>query len=391
MAEHEVHQTTSRSVDVIAVDIATRLGLIALFAYWSIVVVLPFLNLVVWAVILAVSLYPVHQWLTAHLGGRAKLASAVITVLGLTVVLGPAAALSLSLVESVQALIVGLRDGTLSVPAPSESVRTWPLIGENVYDFWALAATNLQSVLSAHRPFLVSTGGTLLGTIASVAGGVFTIAASVLIAGFLYGHGPALAEGARRLAKRVVADRGEAFINLTGATIRNVSRGVVGVSVLQALLAGIGLLFAGIPGAGLITVGVLILSIIQIGPGLLLIPVTIWVWVAMDAVPALVFTLYILPIMLIDNVLKPIVMSRGLRTPMLVILIGLVGGTLTHGLIGLFLGPIVLAVFYELLTAWVMMDDATVPTTVGAPLERQFTESVAGDAGHHGDRPSPSP
>src|SRR5262249_19587743 len=126
-----------------------------------------------------------------------------------------------------------------------------------------------------------------------------------------------------------------------------------GISVLQALLAGIGLLVAGVPGASLITSAVLILGIIQIGPSVVLIPVVIWSWFAMDTVAALLFTVYILPVNLIDNVLEPIVMGRGLRTPMLVILVGVIGGTLAYGITGLFLGPIVLAVIWELLATWV--------------------------------------
>ena len=128
---------------------------------------------------------------------------------------------------------------------------------------------------------------------------------------------------------------------------------MIGISLLQALLAGVGLMLAGGPGAGLIALGVLILGIVQIGPGILLLPVIIWVWTAMDTITALIFTLFMVPVTFMDNFLKPNVMARGLETPMLVIFIGVIGGTLTHGLVGLFLGPIVLAVFYELLVAWV--------------------------------------
>src|SRR5690606_15320598 len=142
----------------------------------------------------------------------------------LALILGPAAALSLSLFETVQDVVVGLRDGTIGVPAPPERVRAWPLVGENLYDFWALAATNLEAVLNSHRPVLVSTGGALVAKLAQVAGSVLTIAASIVVAGFLYGHGPALARGGNRLSRRIVADRGDAFIDIGGATIRNVSR-----------------------------------------------------------------------------------------------------------------------------------------------------------------------
>jgi predicted PurR-regulated permease PerM len=133
-----------------------------------------------------------------------------------------------------------------------------------------------------------------------------------------------------------------------------VSQGVVGVSVLQALLAGLGLTVAGIPGASVITSAVLILGIVQIGPSIVIVPTIIWSWITMETTAALLFTVYMVPVNLLDNILKPIVMTRGLRTPMLVIMIGVIGGTLGYGITGLFLGPIVLTVIWELIAAWIV-------------------------------------
>ena len=182
---------------------------------------------------------------------------------------------------------------------------------------------------------------------------VLLLAVSVVIAGFLYVSGPQLAQGGRAFAERIVASRGAAFVDLAGLTIRNVSRGVIGVAAIQALLAGIVLALAGIPGAGLLAFAILILCIVQIGPAPVLLPLLIWAWCQLATGPALLLTLLLVPIMLLDNVLKPLLMGRGLRTPTLVILIGVIGGTITHGLIGLFLGPVVLSVLYDLLVAWV--------------------------------------
>jgi predicted PurR-regulated permease PerM len=147
-------------------------------------------------------------------------------------------------------------------------------------------------------------------------------------------------------------------VQLAGATIRNVSQGVIGVSLLQALLAGIGLTVAGVPGASLIAFGVLVMAIIQIGPSVIIVPVIIWSWMTMETWTALIFTAYMVPVNLIDNVLRPIIFSRGLKTPMLVILVGVIGGTLSNGIIGLFVGPIVLAVTWDLLVAFMRDDDA---------------------------------
>jgi predicted PurR-regulated permease PerM len=347
--------TGGRSADAIAVDIAIRLGLLGVFSYWSLTVVAPFLTIVIWAVILAVAIYPLHQWLAAQLGGRETLASIVITLMGLAIILGPAVALAVSLIENIQTLTGDLKSGSLAIPVPPESIQGWPLIGNSLYAFWNSAATNLEAVLTAHRSVILSTGGSILGRLAGAAGSVLAIGVSVIIAGFLYSHGPVLAEGIRAIARRVVAERGDAFIDIAGTTIRNVSRGVIGIALLQSMLAGIGILLVGIPAAGILTFIVLILCVVQIGPALVLIPLAIWSWTQYDTTTALAFTIYVIPVCLIDNILKPIVMARGLQTPMLVILVGVLGGTVTHGLIGLFLGPVVLAVFYDLARGWVTL------------------------------------
>ena len=158
-------------------------------------------------------------------------------------------------------------------------------------------------------------------------------------------------ESIKNILAHVVGTRGEEFLKLAGATIRNVSRGVIGIAILQALLAGIGLLLAGFPAAGLVSFLVLLLGILQIGPSLILIPLIVWSWFKMDAMMAILFTVYMLPVNFLDNVLRPL-LAKGLNTPMPVILIGLVGGTLAHGIIGLFVGPIVLSIAWQLLLVW---------------------------------------
>jgi predicted PurR-regulated permease PerM len=161
-----------------------------------------------------------------------------------------------------------------------------------------------------------------------------------------------LAEGVKAFSKRIITGRGSEFVDLAGLTIRNVSRGVIGIACLQAALAGIGMVTAHVPGAGLIRFGALVLGIIQIGPSIILIPVIIWSWIKLDTPAALLFTVYMVPVGLVDNVLRPFVMGRGLTTPMPVVFAGLIGGVIAYGVIGVFLGPIVLAVAWGLLVAW---------------------------------------
>jgi predicted PurR-regulated permease PerM len=151
---------------------------------------------------------------------------------------------------------------------------------------------------------------------------------------------------------RALSSRGKELLELAGATIRNVSRGVIGIAFLQALLSGAAFLVAGIPAPGGLALLALLLGIVQIGPTILFIPIIIWSWTAMETTPALAFTVYLTVVSLVDNILRPVLMARGLDTPMPVIIVGVIGGTITHGIAGLFLGPIVLSVAWALLVAW---------------------------------------
>src|SRR4029077_3993972 len=236
--------------------------------------------------------------------------------------------------------------------APPEGVKGWPLLGERVYAIWFLASTNLREALSQIAPQLKPVGTVLLGYAGSVGISMLQFIAAVAISGFLLLPGPSMVKAVRMIFRRIARRRGDEFVSLAGATVRSLARGVIGVSVLQALLVGIGLIVAGVPAAGLFSFLVLILGIVQIGPLIVTGPLVIWSWTTMDLGGALIFSAYMLPVTVLDNFLRPFVMAHGLKTPMLIILVGVIGGVLTHGVIGLFIGPIVLAIAWELLMAW---------------------------------------
>ena len=195
-------------------------------------------------------------------------------------------------------------------------------------------------------------GTKLLQIASNVMLGLLKFVASIIIAGFLFCPGPQLVDGLAQFMERILPPRGREMVQLAGATVRNVSRGVIGISLLQSFLAGAGFLIAGIPAAGVLAFVSLVLAIVQIGPGVVLLPIIIWSWTTMTTAKALMFTAYMVPVGLLDNLLKPILMARGLTTPMPVIVIGVIGGTIAYGIIGLFFGPIVLSVAWELMTVW---------------------------------------
>lgn len=335
------------------IELSIRLGALALLLYWSFLLVQPFISIVIWSAVLTVALYPIFEWISFRLGGRRRLAATLTTILSLLVIIGPATWLALGLIDSFRAISDQLDLSILRIPPPANSVKEWPLIGEPIYQFWELASTNFSAALAKIVPQLKPLGGRLLRVGADTGLGTIKFLVSIVIAGFLFLPAPAIVGAVKRLARRLNPARGEEFADQAAATIRAVSRGVIGISVLQALLAGIGLMAAGIPQASLITFAVLVFGILQIGPSVVLIPVIIWSWTLLDSTTALLFTGYMVPVNLLDNILRPIVMGRGLKTPMLVILIGVIGGTLAYGITGLFLGPIILAVIWELLVAWI--------------------------------------
>jgi predicted PurR-regulated permease PerM len=356
----------ARTPETIAVDIALRLVLIGLFGYLALTLLAPFALIVIWAVIIAVALYPVHAWLARGIGGR--LSATLITLAGLALILGPVTVLVASLVDSLDTLARWLAAEVLELPPPPPGVAAIPVVGETLSEAWALASANLEDFLNRYgtrilgaAQGMIGAGQMMLGAVAGLAVSVFVFLAAVFVSGFLYGPGPALAQETRRLARRVSGPRGAGFVDLAGATIRNVARGVIGVAFFQSLLVGIGFIVAGVPAAGLLTFVALVLSIVQIGAAPVTVPVLIYVWFQFETLPALLLTLYLVPVGFIDNILRPLLMSQGLPVPMLVILAGVIGGTLGYGLVGLFLGPIVLAVFWDLLRFWIDSPPADAP------------------------------
>ena len=328
-----------------------RVICLGLLGYWSLILIRPFLTIIVWSIIITVALYPMFNWLSEVLYGYRALAAVAITLLTLLIMLGPVTWLAVSLAETVRMLLVQVGDGSLAIPPPSGAVKSWPLVGEKVYETWQLASTNLQALIIDVAPHFKPLGTTLLIAAGGVGMNLLKFVVALIISGILLVPGPSLAHSVKNILGRVAAERGEEFVDLAGATIRNISRGIIGIAILQALLAGIGLLFAGVPAAGLFSFLVLLLGVIQIGPSVILLPLVIWSWLVMDTTTAILFTLYMVPVNLLDNILRPLV-AKGLTTPMPVILIGVLGGTLAHGIIGLFVGPIVLSVAWQLLAVW---------------------------------------
>ena len=334
------------------IQIAVRLVLIAVLFYWSFVLLRPFIPILAWAVVLAVALYPTYDWLSLHLGHRPRTAAFLITIVMLAVFLGPATWLGIGLVDGLRSVSGHLSSGDVKIPAPPDSVGNWPLVGKRVYEFWGQASLNLEAAFRQIAPQLKPLTGAILAFAGSAGTGTLKLLASVAITGFLLPAAPRVVAATRNTLAKIAPERRTDFLALAGATIRTVTQGVIGVAVLQSLLAGVGLKIAGVPHAGVLAFAILVLAIVQIGAAPVLLPVAIWAWMVKDPSVAALITVYLVLVGLVDNVLKPLLMGRGLSTPVLVIFVGVLGGTLAHGIVGLFVGPIILAVAWELLMAW---------------------------------------
>ena len=205
----------------------------------------------------------------------------------------------------------------------------------------------------------------LLAAIANAGLGMLQLVIAVIIAGVLLPQAENGARAANAVATRLAGERGPSLVTLAGATIRSVARGVLGTAMIQALLAGVGLVVAGVPAAGLLAFVCLILCTVQIGPGLVLVPAIIYLFWNAETTTAIPSTAWSIPVMLIDNVLKPLLMRSSVDVPTVIILIGVIGGLLAYGLIGVFLGPVIIALGYELFRAWVRGEETVLRRTHG--------------------------
>jgi predicted PurR-regulated permease PerM len=336
-----------------------QIGALLLLLIWCFNIIRPFLGMVVWAVIIAVAIYPVHVSLTGRLGGREKLSGFLLVLAGLAIILVPTWILGESTLVGLKTLSADLKAGTLTIPPPSADVASWPLVGEQVYATWTEAALNLEATLEHYAEQLKSLGHRVFAFVTGTMVGVFQFVFSTIIAGVLLMQAKGGHDVTRNIAASLVgAQDGDRFTAMSILTIRSVVKGVLGVAVIQALLSAIGLAMIGVPAAGLWAGAVLVLAIIQLPPIIILGPIAFWVFSVADPVPATIFLVYAIVVSASDAFLKPMLLGRGVETPMLVILIGAIGGAMASGIIGLFIGAVVLALGYELLVAWMAPDVA---------------------------------
>lgn len=345
-----------------------QIAAVSLLVVWCFQLIAPFLSIVLWGLIIAVALFPLHTKLSSKLGGREKLSSTIFVLLGLAILLVPTFVLTESSISTLRTVGTSLGEGSIRIAPPDASVAEWPLIGEPVHELWTDAAANLEATLNKYEDLLKALGGSVIRSAGSLLVGILQFVFSIIIAGvFLVS-----AEGGYRvsqtLASSLVGESGKGLTDLSVATIRSVAKGVLGVAIIQTLLSAIGLGVAGIPAAGIWAFAVLLLAIMQLPPIIILGPIAVWYFSTAETVPATIFLIYSLFVSVSDGFLKPMLLGRGVEIPMLVILLGAIGGMILLGIVGLFIGAIVLALGYQILMAWMETDELNNP--------RQATEEA---------------
>lgn len=336
-------------------DVLIRAGLITVLVIACYRVFHPFLDLMLWSVILAITLYPLQGRLKRRLGNKEGRTATLIVLVAIALLMVPVYLLGISMATSAGNALTLLKSSSFHIRPPADSVANWPVVGGRIYDVWLQAATDLTSLAQKLAPQLKVAGLALLGKLAGLGVGLLMFIAALVIAGIFMAYADAGRRSAVQIASRIFGpDKGPKVNELCTATIRAVAQGVVGIAFIQMLLVGVGFVLMGIPGAGLLALAVLLLGIMQIPATLITLPVIVFVLATQGAsVGTIVFSIYVFVAGLVDNVLKPLLLGRGVAVPMPVVLIGALGGMVVNGIIGLFIGPVILAVGYQLFWQWV--------------------------------------
>jgi predicted PurR-regulated permease PerM len=360
----ELEQRLSRKL----LDVLIRAGLVVALTVLCYRIFSPFISLMAWALILAVTLYPAQQKLARKIGGRQGLAATLVVLAGIVLIVAPTAVLLIQLGDSVHQFVGSVRDNTLQIPAPSPGVAAWPVVGEKIHGLWSQAHADLPAAVHSLQPQLGDLARQVLEMVASIAGAVLMFVFAFIVAGLIMAFGREGASSTQSIFDRIFGvGRGEQFARLSKATIRAVALGVLGVAFIQAIVVGVILMVARVPFAGGLAMIVLVLAIAQLPALLVVLPVAGYIWSSGDygTAAAATYTVLLLLAGAVDNVLKPLLLGRGVEAPMPVILLGALGGLAGAGIMGMFVGATILALGYQIFMWWVASNPDAPPAEPG--------------------------
>jgi predicted PurR-regulated permease PerM len=344
-----------------ALEVTINIGLVVLLAITCFLILRPFVPLITWGIIIAVATHHAFLKLQRLLHGHGGAAAALCTIVFLAVLVVPAILLTDSLIQGIQSVSARMKAGGAVIPPPPGSVATWPLVGPPLSAIWALASTDLSEAIRRFAPELKSAVPGLISASAGLGLTVLQLFLAILISGALLAKAETAARVTRALSHRLFGDKGPEYQQLIGQTIRSVTFGILGVALIQSVFAAIGFLVVGLPAAGFWIVTFLFAAVLQAG-AIVLIPAVIYVFAIASTTKAVIFLIWCVIVGLMDNVLKPILLGRGAAVPIAVVFLGAIGGFMGMGIIGLFIGAIVLSVGYKLFLAW-LADSSTAEQT----------------------------
>ncbi len=333
-------------------EASIQIGLAALLVIGCLLILRPFVPLVMWGIIIAIASYPTFTKFEKVLKGRRTLAAVLWALMLLAILIVPLILLGQSLVEGLKPIVAGVKSGSFVLPPPPASVETWPVIGRWLARTWAAASLNLTDAVMKFAPQIKAAIPGILSASANFGLTLVQFFLAVLLSGVLLANADGAAKATRLLMNRLFGEQGPEFQHLIGATVRSVTFGILGVALIQTALAAIGFLIFGLPGASIWSVAFLAGAVLQMG-GVVLIPAVIYYFAIASTPKAIAFLVWCVIVGVSDNVLKPLLLGRGAAVPVVVVFLGVIGGFIAMGLIGLFVGAIVLAVGYKLFLAWI--------------------------------------
>jgi predicted PurR-regulated permease PerM len=339
------------------------IGIMIAASFW---ILRPFITAIVWATIIVVATWPLLMKLQSWLWHKRGLAVAVMTVILLLVLVIPLSLAILSIIDSADEIAIRVKSlSTVSVPPMPEWIGKIPLVGKKVAESWQQYAAIPPEELSARlTPYAKNAISWFLAKAGSIGMMILQFLLTVIISAILYANGETAASGVRKFARRLAGDKGDETAVLAAKAVRGVSAGIVLTAIIQTVMAGSGLAITGIPAAAILTAVIFILCIAQIGPAIIMILSIIWLFYSGQTLWGSVLIAWSIPVILIDNIIRPFLIKMGADLPFLLILAGVIGGLVAFGIVGLFIGPVVLAVTLTLLQAWVHGTDTEEPSRV---------------------------
>lgn len=320
----------------------------------------PFVGLLLWTVILTICFYPLHLKLKRR-GISNRMSAILIGGVLSAFILVPTAIAAAHAASSVPDLVSALQSGERTISPPPERLRELPVVGDKLHAAWAQASTDMPGFAKQYGPQLASFTKWLVAQAGGLFVSVLAIVAAIIFAAVTLAYADSAKAFTTSVLAKVTGSRanGEHYMDVIGATVRSVANGVIGVAFVQALLCGIGFFVIGVPGAGILSILAMALGVVQIPVILVTLPAIIWAFAAKTTTVAVIFLVWSIVAGLSDAVLKPLMIGHGLEVPMPVILLGVIGGVMAYGLVGLFIGAVLLAVGYVLFIEWLNLPETT--------------------------------